>query len=105
MELPTRLHHTRHKHGGKITRVHSIKHSTEEPVDGYSRDTWFFVANVEWDDGGTSEGLGIHPALLCYADDDRSEIDDLTVLMTEYLTQNGTWDHEHVVRSGWSANR
>jgi hypothetical protein len=104
MELPTNLIHTLHKHRGRITRIDSIHHSVDPPENGYSRDTWFFLGDVEWSDGGKSELIQIHPSLLCYDKDHREEVFELSEMMAKYLAENGTWDHEKRPR-GWNANR
>ncbi len=103
MELPQTLEHTRHAHGGRVVIVHSMNHSIDPPENGYSRDTWFFLGDVEWDSGGKSESLEIHPGSLCY-DGSRDEVFELSQMMADYLVEHGTWNHDGEPR-GWSANR
>jgi len=107
MELPAKMEHVRHKHGGRIVSIEKMAHSIDPPEDGYSRDTWFFLGTVEWDDdGGKSESLEIHPIMLCHDGEHRKEVDELCEMISHYLVEHGTWNHERDgTPKGWNANR
>jgi len=107
MELPTKLEHTLHAHGGRVVSIEKMSHSTDPPEDGFSRDTWFFLGDVEWDDGGKSEELEMHPGVLCFDGEHHEEVLELSEMISKYLVDHGTWDHESVDHKprGWNANR
>lgn len=102
MKLPTTLTKTFHKHGGRIVSIENIGHAIDKPADGRSRDTWFFVGDVEWDDGTKSQSAEIAP--YCLAADDQSEVHELLALMNDYLAANGEW-FDSGKHQGWYAHR
>lgn len=104
MQLPVDLKRTAHKHGGRIIRITSIAHEVNKPNDGLSRDTWWFVGDVDWDDGTRSDGLEIAPWAVCCYDDDRSEVLALSELMANYLAERGEWCDRESKHEGWYAN-
>jgi hypothetical protein len=107
--FPMTLKHTLHRDGGRITRIDRIAHETRPPEGGYSRDFWFFVGRVEWDDGEVQESAQIHPWQLCEDDtDDASEINTLCRALNKYLAVHGTWNPGEGTRrnpKGWNAHR
>lgn len=85
-----------HRHGGKITRLTHVGHATDRGV-GY----WFFVGDIEWDDGGKSEAREIGPNLVC-EDGSKESHDRVVRLMAhlnDYLAAAGEW-HEPKRKSG-----
>ncbi len=107
MEFPVNLKYTYHKHGGNITRITSIGHGEDKPQDGRSRDYWFFVGEVKWNDGTKSKGIEIAPWAVCYHDEEKkNEVLELMAELNDYLAKHGKWyrgsksGHE-----GWYATR
>ena len=110
VKLPIELKLTEHRHGGRIVKVHEIRHETAEPQDGCSRDHWYFVCDIEWDDGTASKIAEVAPALLVRSDVDPDasleEINGLLSLMNEYLRLHGEWFfNEDSGHQGWYAHR
>jgi hypothetical protein len=103
MELPVDLSNTFHKFGGKITRIESIHHEKNKPEDGFSRDHWWFVGDVDWTEGDKTEGYEIAPYHLCHGEV-RGEVDALLELLSNYLCEHGTWNYDGDPR-GWTAHR
>lgn len=108
MKLDMELRHTLHKNGGRITRVHRIGHHCVKPVDGRSQDVWFFVGDVDWNDGGKSRETEIPPYAVCYTDrepEGKAEIDDIMAFLSDYLLINGDWYRDGKSgHEGWYAN-
>lgn len=104
MKLPVELKHTMHKHGGRIVRITAIGHEANKPQDGYSRDGWWFVGDVDWFDGTKSDGIEIAPWAACYDEGNRTEVDALGDLLMEYLLANGDWYGPKSGHQGWYAN-
>lgn len=104
MKLPVDLNNTFYRYGGRITRISSIAHRTEEPKNGYSRDVWFFIGNVLWHDSSVSRDFEIAPCFISANGDDHTEILALSEVMSQYLLEHGEWylsgDHK-----GWYAHR
>lgn len=104
MKLDMELRNTFHKSGGRITSVERIGHTCDRPENGRSRDSWYFVGNVEWRDGTKSKGIEIPPYSVCYHDEaGKPEIDDLMAFLNDYLLINGEWSCEGK-HAGWYAN-
>ena len=83
------IKHLLHKHGGRITAINSISHSTDR-----STAFWFYVGNVEWDDGGKSDSLEIAPWAVCYDHDNKeadAEYGKLSDMLMDYLRRKGAW--------------
>lgn len=93
-----------HKFGGKIVEIHGIGHNEQRPKEGYSRDYWFFVADVEWRDGSKSEKTEVEPFKVC-CDEPRTNDELKTVMkaMDEYLAERGEW--RDAKPQGWLAHR
>lgn len=94
-----------HKHSGKITEIHGISHREDRPKDGYSRDYWFFVADVEWSDGSKSQKTVVQPFAVCC--DEPGENDELKCVMKaldEYLREHGEY-FDGKPHQGWYAHR
>jgi hypothetical protein len=93
-----------HKFGGKVVAIHGIAHREDKPKDRRSRDYWFFVADVEWQDGGKSERTEVEPFKLC-CDEPRTndELKCVMKAMDEYLSEHGDWNNPKA--EGWFAHR
>ncbi len=97
-----------HKHGGKITLIHSIEHSIAKPRNGRSQDTWWLVCDVTWHDSGKSRRCDVGPWALCYEGEyqgaGHNEVCAISEALNAYLFEQGEWcgpgKHE-----GWYANR
>lgn len=99
---PTTLYH---KHGGKITKIRGITHREDKPKDGRSRDYWFFVADVEWRDGGKSEKTEVAPyAVCCEEPSSNDELKCVMKALNEYLLEHGEYC-EGKPHEGWYAHR
>lgn len=79
-----------HRHGGRITAVHAIGHETYKGVA-----SWFFVADVAWDDGSRSEATEVSPN--CFGGDDA--VPYLRKL-SDYLASHGEWHEPKHKRDG-----
>lgn len=106
MKFPFHPKHTTHKHGGVITRVDRIEHTTARPLDGRSRDNWFYIGAVEWSDGGKSDPIEIMPWHTCHdgSMESRQEVLDLSEALADYLYENGKWCDRKSKHEGWYAN-
>ncbi len=83
------IKHLLHKHGGRITSIRSISHATEK-----GQSFWFYVGDVAWSDGGTSEDLEIAPWAVCYDHGSKeadAEYGKLSDMLMDYLRRNGRW--------------
>lgn len=83
------IKHLWHKHGGRITEVLGVGHRTVEGV-AY----WFYLCNVNWTDGGVSEGIEVMPDRLCCSDDNpeaKVEFDRVSAALTSHLHEEGRW--------------
>lgn len=86
-----KLHHLMHKHGGRITAIHSIGHSTDNGV-AY----WYFKGDVVWPKGKPSTSIEIAPWAICIDANHpgaKIEVDELMAKMNDYLAKQGKW-HE-----------
>jgi hypothetical protein len=102
--LTQMLQHVLHRHGGRVLRIQEIGHQTRKPKEGRSRDHWYFLGDVMWDDGKTTLGLEISPTCLVYEGEDRREVDELIEALNEYLAQHGQWCDGQTLHEGWYAN-
>jgi hypothetical protein len=95
-----------HRHGGKIVRIHGISHREDKPKGGYSRDYWFFDADVEWDDSpGKAHRHEVEPfKLACDDPGNNEELKAAMAAMDDYLRTHGTWS-DSKPHQGWYANR
>jgi hypothetical protein len=101
---PSGIHH---KHGGRITRIERVGHECAPAKEGRSQDIWFFVGDVEWSDGGKSNGLEIAPYHVCWVDEQpegEQQIRDLMAALNEYLQAHGEWCDRKSKHEGWYAN-
>jgi hypothetical protein len=106
LELPFNPQHLVHRHGGKITAIHSMRHQANKARDGRSLDGWWYVGDVEWHDGTKSTNHPIDPHCLCYETDaGREEVGALSELMMEYLAEHGEWCDSKSKHEGWYAYR
>jgi hypothetical protein len=106
MQLPYKPTNVFHRHGGKITEVTEIRHQTEKPSDGYSRDAWYFMGRVQWDDGSGSDDRlhPIDPPMLCSdTPEGHAEISALGDVMMKYLSGHGEWSKSKP-HQGWYAH-
>ena len=96
-----------HRHGGKILEITEMRHQMDKPSGGYSRDSWYFMGRVQWEDGsGSTDKLSpIDVPMLCAeTESGRQEINALCGLMMDYLGKHGEWSDEGK-HKGWYANR
>jgi hypothetical protein len=106
IQLPFKPCGVLHHHGGKVVEVVNLGHKNEAPHSGHSRDHWFFIGRVQWDDGsGTPERLyEIPPHMLASTTEEgHAEIVRLSELMVAYLSAHGSW--RHASPQGWYAHR
>lgn len=78
-----------HKHGGRIVAFHSMGHSTYKGVA-----SWFYVCDVDWNDGTKSDKIEVAPWALCFDHSNaeaRREYEAIVELLSNYLEQNGEW--------------
>jgi len=108
MKLPYKPTNVYHRHGGAILEVTSIRHQTDKPRDGRSRDAWYFMGRVKWRDGSGDESK-LHPIdapMMCAdTDEGHAEIRGLSELMMEYLREHGDWCGRGSKHEGWYAHR
>ena len=103
MEFPYTPKNVLHAHGGKIVEITGCGHKTDRPQLGYSRDWWFFIGRVQWDDTGKLGERGhIEPGVLC---GDTAEINELLGAMNAYLRKHGEWCDSKSKHEGWYAHR
>lgn len=87
-----------HKHGGRITAIHSVAHETFQGVA-----SWHFVGDVSWSDGGKSENTQIAPWAICADDSEpmaKQEVNAIMDKMNDYLRSNGEWLEKPKRKSG-----
>lgn len=99
--------HLQHKHGGRITAIHSVAHAVDRGV-AY----WFYKGDVEWNDGGKSVNLEIAPWALCYDQKNLSaekEYATVADTMQKHLIENGEWHDQKRAKDGrvysWSPKK
>lgn len=107
MQLPYKPKNVMHRNGGKILEVTEIRIQLEKPTEGNSRDCWYFMGRVQWNDG-SGQADKLHPIdmySLC-ADDQagQAEITELGAVMMAYLKEHGVWNDKGPHR-GWYAHR
>lgn len=93
-----KINHLRHKHGGIIRNIHYIGH---EIVKGVA--DWYFVGDVDWDDGTKSNKLQIAPWAVCRIEDTVDAVTECNAVferMSEYLTKKGNWHDTKKKRDG-----
>lgn len=97
MQQPKDVHH---RHGGEITAVYAIAHSTyKKSVPA----NWFFVCDVKWSDGTSSERTEVPPNMLVSdTDEGRAQISALCGRLDAYLRASGEWlDKPKSMRGGY----
>ena len=86
-----------HAHGGVITAVASVGHETFKGVA-----SWFFIGDIEWDDGTKSKASQIAPHALCH--DGTAEgaalCNALHSTLAAYLGRAGGWHDTKRKRDG-----
>ena len=96
------------KMGGRIMEITGVGHKTDKPQDGYSRDYWFYIGRVKWDDTGKTGAEGhIEPGAMC-ADTQEGfdEINTLSEALMAYLRERGEWFRAGKSKhEGWYAHR
>jgi hypothetical protein len=105
IKLPYTPTHLIHRHGGTILEVLSIGHRVATPAGGRSRDAWFYVCRISWDDGSgdTSREWEVPPICVCYlGDEGHAEVCALNELLGAYLLEHGKWNEASP--QGWYAN-
>lgn len=107
MQLPYKPQSLFHSFGGRILEITKIVVQTERPSGGHSRDFWYFIGKIEWNDGSGKPDT-LHPIdmyLLCCDDDTgRAEVRALSDLMMAHLNEHGVWNDKGP-HQGWYANR
>lgn len=86
-----------HRHGGRITAVTAIAHATERKVAH-----WYFVGNVEWDDGSKGNGHEISPVCLCH-DGTVEGLHEVRLILDRlkfYLMREGRWHESRTAPDG-----
>lgn len=82
--------HLLHKHGGTITAVHGVGHTTTDGVP-----EWYYICDVVWDDGsGSRERWKVPPWALCYDGSKPESIAELNAVaekMNAHLAKHGKW--------------
>lgn len=86
-----------HRHGGRITALHSIAHETYKGVA-----SWHFIGSVEWSDGSTSADARISPNGLCTDGTAASDAEANKALhaLSGYLASMGEWHDAKHHRNG-----
>lgn len=107
MEFPYTPKHLIHNSGSKILEVLKLTHEQYPPSEGYSQDIWCAVCRVEWSDTKKISEASIQFGRLGYeGDEGRAEYGELSKAMSDYLMENGAWNHEHDdLPRGWTAHR
>lgn len=104
-QFPMNLKSISHRNGGQITTVHEVQHKTCSPKGGFSRDYWFFVADVLWADGTDSRRSEVSPIqLACDNPSTNTELAALLFAMNEHLAIHGEWFYTGR-HQGWYATR
>jgi len=81
-----------HRNGGTITALTHVAHGTYGGVA-----SWFFIGNVEWQDGSKSENREIYPNHIC---GEPEEVNPLMAKLNQYLEDAGTWHDAKHKRDG-----
>lgn len=84
-----KIEHLQHKHGGRITSITHVAHSTYKRVA-----EWHYVGSVEWRDGKTSQTVEIAPYAVCFDQGNaaaHAEYDVISKKLNDYLLENGEW--------------
>lgn len=90
------IKHLHHKHGGRITAIHSVGHSTYKGVA-----EWFYIGDVDWGDGKPSVGKPIMPWAVCHDMGDQEGSKEYGIVsdkLNEYLKKHGRWHDTKWVR-------
>lgn len=87
--------HLQHKHGGRITAIIAVAHSTHEKVAD-----WFYRGDVEWRHGGKSVGTAIPPWAVCFDQANTAASEEYATIseaLNTYLVEHGKWhDTKHM---------
>jgi hypothetical protein len=106
MQLPYKPTNVLHRHGGKILELTEIRHQTDKPSGGYSRDAWYFMGRVQWGDG-KGDTNRLHPidvpCLCSDTEEGMNEIRAISDLVMDYLHEHGEWC-EGKPHEGWYAH-
>lgn len=98
--------HLKHRHGGTITTVHAVGHET---VSGVAE--WFFLGDVQWNDGTVSKRTRIAPFALGHDSTPEGNVEcaELHGALTDYLSTEGQWHDMKHKRDGraysWTPHR
>lgn len=107
MKLPYTPANILHRHGGRVLEITGIGHKIDRPQMGYSRDYWFYLGRVAWDDGSGDQKKirQIEPFSLCASSPEGfAEINAVSDLMMEYLGEHGEWCDSKSKHEGWYAH-
>lgn len=86
-----------HRHGGTITAITGVGHSTHRGVA-----EWFYYGNVTWDDGTAGDNRAISPLCLCHdgTPESEAEVRRLNGVLNDYLLAAGHWHEQKSKRDG-----
>ena len=81
--------HLLNKHGARITAIHAVAHDTYMGVAD-----WFYICDLEWEDGGTTLGREVPPWAVCFDHDKpeaHAEYSAASEKLNAYLLEQGNW--------------
>ena len=55
MQFPFTPKHTYMKQGGAVVEITGVEHKIDRPQMGYSRDYWYYLGRVKWNDTGKTD--------------------------------------------------
>lgn len=86
-----------HRHGGEILAVHAVGHDTDAGVAD-----WFFIGDVKWNDGTSSNATRIAPFCLGHdsTPDGEALCNEMHGALTQYLGEVGEWHGQKRARDG-----
>lgn len=87
-----------HRHGGTITAIHAVGHQTIKGVAD-----WYFIGDVEWQDGTKSKATQISPVAVCCdsaVDEQMAKWKRLHKVLNDYLESAGAWHEPKHKRDG-----
>ena len=98
--------HLWHKHGGRITAIYEVGHSTHKKVA-----EWFYIGDIDWGEGKVSANVPIMPWAVCVDEspEARQEYDEVSGRLNAYLCDEGDWHDTKFARDGrayaWTPNK
>jgi hypothetical protein len=92
--------HMLHKNGGRIIAIHQVGHEVDAGVPWY-----FYIGDIEWNDGSKSCDKEIAPHQVCFDHDSEeahAEYDKVAKALNDYLKQHGKWHDRKAARTGYT---